>query len=180
MYGMVNKALEEMVVLAHGEATWELIKDKAKVDVEVFVANEGYDDAITYQLVGATSEVLGLPAAEVLHAFGVHWVLHTAREGYGQMMEASGRTLREFLLNLTNFHARVELIFPHLRPPVFRCSDVEGRSLRLHYLSEREGLAPFVVGLLDGLGQSFATEVEVIHTVDKAGGAGHDEFIVRW
>ncbi|MBK8003421.1 MAG: hypothetical protein IPK12_05590 [Gemmatimonadetes bacterium] len=35
MYGMVNKAMEEMVVARYGEATWERIREVAGVEVEV-------------------------------------------------------------------------------------------------------------------------------------------------
>ena len=66
MYGMVNKAVEEMVVLHHGEAVWEEIKAKAGVDVDVFMSNESYSDDVTYNLVGAASAVLGVPADQIL------------------------------------------------------------------------------------------------------------------
>ena len=46
MYGMVNKAVEDMVCMHHGEEAWEQIKSKAGVDVEVFVSNEGYPDEV--------------------------------------------------------------------------------------------------------------------------------------
>lgn len=95
-------------------------------------------------------------------------------------MASGGDTFREFMLNLPNFHARLSMIFPHLQPPEFACSDVEERSLRLHYQSHRAGLAPFVRGLITGLGQLFDTVVEVTHAADKSAGADHDEFIIRW
>jgi hypothetical protein len=50
----------------------------------------------------------------------------------------------------------------------------------LHYQSHRAGLAPFVRGLITGLGQLFDTVVEVTHAADKSAGADHDEFIIRW
>ena len=56
MYGLVNKAIEDLVVSNFGEDKWEAIKAKAGVDVEVFVSNEAYPDDITYNLVGAASE----------------------------------------------------------------------------------------------------------------------------
>ena len=37
MYGMVNKAVEEMVCMQHGESAWEQIKAKAGVDVPLKV-----------------------------------------------------------------------------------------------------------------------------------------------
>jgi hypothetical protein len=180
MYGMVNRAIEEMVTAGHGEAVWERIKARAGVDVEVFVSNEGYEDSLTYGLVGAASAELGVPAEQILEAFGVHWVLQTAQKGYGDLMSSGGDTFREFILNLPNFHARLSMIFPHLQPPEFACSEVDPRTLLLHYRSHRAGLAPFVRGLIVGLGQMFETTVEVSQTADKSSGADHDEFILRW
>lgn len=180
MYGMVNKAVEEMVCLHHGEAMWERIKAKAGVDVDVFMSNESYSDDITYQLVGAASEVLQLPAEQILIGFGEHWVLHTAQEGYGGLMKAAGKTLPEFLRNLPNFHSRVSMIFPKLQPPRFECVNITDRSLQLHYISHRPGLAPFVVGLMQGLGKMFHTPVTVRLVVAKDQGADHDVFEVTW
>jgi hypothetical protein len=177
---MVNKAIEQMVTSAHGEAAWQKVKRRAGVTEEIFISNEGYDDAITYNLVAAASDLTGKPAAEILHAFGEHWVLETARKGYGPMMAAGGRTLREFLVNLPRFHDRVALIYPKLAPPSFEVSDSQERSLRLHYLSHRAGLTPFVEGLLSGLGQMFETPVRVTLEAAQAAGAPHDVFLVQW
>jgi len=167
-------------VMHHGEATWEQIKGKAGVDVEVFISNEGYSDEITYNLVAAASDVLQTPAEEILHGFGEHWVLHTAQEGYGGLMQAAGKTLPEFLRNLPNFHSRVSMIFPKLQPPRFQCSDITDRSLKLHYFSHRQGLAPFVVGLMHGLGKMFKTPVTVRLADAREQGADHDVFEVTW
>ena len=180
MYGMVNKALEDMITIRFGEDVWEEVKQAAGVDIDMFLSNESYPDNVTYQLVGAASAALGKPAPELLEAFGVHWVLNTAREGYGDLMDAGGKTLDEFLINLPNFHTRVTLIFPYLQPPRFTCTDITKDQLRLHYYSSRAGLAPFVVGLLKGLGEMFATPVQIRHVAAKGDGADHDEFLVAW
>jgi len=180
MYGMVNKAVEEMVVMHHGEAMWDQIKAKAGVDVEVFMSNEGYPDEITYDLVAAASELLKLPAGQILRGFGEHWILNTAQKGYGGLMQANGRTLPEFLRNLPDFHSRVAMIYPKLQPPRFTCTDITDRSLNLHYYSHREGLSEFVVGLMQGLGKMFNTPTTVRQTAAKVNGADHDIFEVTW
>ena len=180
MYGMVNKAVEDMVCMHHGEAVWEQIKARAGVAVDVFFGNEPYPDEITYKLVTAGSEVLELPPERILEAFGEHWVLHTAQEGYGGLMRAAGKSLPEFLANLPNFYTRVSMIFPKLQPPRFRTSDVTERSLQLHYFTNRPGLTPFVVGLLRGLGKMFHTPVTVEVLEAKAHGADHDVFLAQW
>jgi hypothetical protein len=180
MYGMVNKAVEDMVCMHHGEAVWEQIKAKAGVDVEVFFGNEAYPDEITYKLVAAGSEVLNLPPEAILEAFGEHWVLRTAQQSYGSLMRAAGKSLPEFFANLPNFHTRVSMIFPKLQPPRFKTSEVTDRSLKLHYFSHRPGLTPFVVGLLQGLGKMFKTPVKVQLLESKAQGADHDVFYAEW
>ncbi len=180
MYGMVNKAVEDMVVLRHGEMAWEQIKTMARVDVDVFMSNECYADDITYKLVGSASQVLKVPADQILIEFGEHWVLHTAQEGYGGLMNAASNSLSEFMRNLPNFHSRMTMVFPKLQPPHFECTEITGQSLRLHYHSHRQGLAPFVVGVMQGLGKKFNTPVTVWQTTVKDQGADHDIFEVTW
>lgn len=180
MYGMVNRSIQEMVLAAHGPATWEKIKERAGVDVDIFISSEGYPDALTYGLVGAASAELGVPAEDILEAFGVHWVVKTTQAGYADMMAAGGKTLREFLLNLPNFHARLSMIFPHLAPPEFKVDDLGESCLRLHYFSGRPGLAPFVKGLIIGLGQTYKEEPSIQQSAFKNQGADHDEFIISW
>jgi hypothetical protein len=180
MYGMVNKAVEEMVCSHYGEDTWAQVKQVAGVDVDVFISTDAYADELTYRLVAAAAEVLNLPAEQVLEAFGVHWVLHTAREGYGDLLTAGGTSLAEFLGNLPGFHARVALIYPNLKPPAFQISDVTATSLHLHYYSHRAGLQPFVIGLVQGLAAMFATEAQTTTLQTRELGADHDEFLVRW
>ena len=180
MYGLVNRAVEELVVSNFGDEKWQAIKAKSGVDVEVFISNEGYPDEITYKLVGAAVEVLGLPAEQVLIAFGEHWVLKTAAENYGPMMKSGGRTLRDFLVNLPNFHTRVAMIYPNLQPPRFACSDVTDTSLNLHYHTHRPGLTSFVVGLVQGLGKLYNTPLTCTIAERKDEGADHDVFAIHW
>lgn len=180
MYGLVNRAIADLVCSRHGEETWTAIKRKAGVDIDTFVSMEGYPDEVTYNLVSAASEILKVPADQLLEAFGEYWTLYTAQEGYGDLLRMGGRSFKEFMLNLHNLHTHVALTFPHLRPPSFWCTDVTDRSLCLHYQSMRPGLAPMVVGLLKGLGKMFETEVHVTQTRSRAGGADHDEFAVRF
>ena len=121
---------------------------RAGLEMPLFVAMEPYDDAVTYRLVDAASDVLGLTPSEVLEAFGEHWVLFTGREGYGPLLSAMGVTLPQFLRNLDAMHSRVALNMPGLRPPSFACEEIDERSLVLRYWSERPGLAPMVTGPL--------------------------------
>lgn len=180
MYGMVNKAIEEMVCSAHGEEAWEIIKEKAGVKADVFISNESYPDEMTYKLVASACELTGAPAEEILEAFGEHWVLKTARDAYGSLLDAGGKTLPEFLINLPNFHARVVMIYPKLKPPSFRVTNLQPRSLDLHYITHRPGLQSFVVGLIRGIGKMFETPATVTLLESRDSGADHEVFRVQW
>ncbi|MFD1293700.1 heme NO-binding domain-containing protein [Lutibacter holmesii] len=180
MYGIVNKAIQDLVTETFGEDKWEAVKEKSGVDVDFFLSNEPYEDSITYELVGAASEVLGISAGDVLQAFGEWWVLKTGKEKYGGLMESGGNNLKEFLVNLPLFHNRIMLMYPKLTPPEFKVSDIEESSIHVHYHSEREGLQEFVRGLMSGLGKMYEVDVNVELLQSRSDGSSHEIFKVSW
>ncbi|MFM7052233.1 MAG: heme NO-binding domain-containing protein [Planctomycetota bacterium] len=180
MYGLINRAVEDLVRSKFGDDAWNRIRTRAGLPDEPFMAMEQYPDKSTYDLVAAASAELGAPAEAILEEFGKYWTVYTAEAGYGDLMRTAGRSLPEFLGNLDQLHTRVRLLFPHLQPPSFSVSNQQASSLDLHYFSERPGLAPLVVGLLRGLGERFSVDVEVavrrVDGVDRP----HDLFHVKW
>ena len=180
MYGLVNQGLHDLAVQNGGEDLWREIRSAAGVDIEAFVGMDTYPDDVTYRLVEATSTAMGISPAEVLHAFGKHWILYTARRGYGAIFDTMGSTLPVFLDNLDTMHARLSLSMPEMRPPSFVCEQLSDHQIRLEYWSERAGLAPMVVGLLEGLGEMYGVTVSVDQTVDTLQGADHDEFVIEY
>lgn len=178
MYGLVNKAIEDLVISLTDEDTWLEIARQADIDVVAFVSLDTYDDALTYRLVAAASSVLGIPAETVLESFGEHWVRYTGREGYGHLMHSYGTDVPSFLHNLDALHARVNLMMPDLRPPSFEIEDESADRFVVHYHSARAGLAPMVTGLLRGIGALFDQEVRVERQERREDGAEHDTFTV--
>lgn len=179
MYGLVNQSLQGFILSQYGKGSWDAIRSKAGVEVGTFVSMESYPDSMTYQLVGAASEYLSVGAEEILNGFGRHWVLVTGKEGYGELMSMAGKTLPEFLSNLNSLHTRVSLAFQDLQPPEFNVLQDDGQELRLQYISERDGLVPFVIGLLEGLGEVFGQDVD-IELIQSKADVGFDEFRVRY
>jgi hypothetical protein len=93
-------------------------------------------------------------------------------------MHASGRNTYELLAALDEMHARIALSFPELRPPSFGVERAQDGVL-VEYRSDRPGLAPFVVGLIEGLGRLYRERVEVRQVESRDAGAPHDRFHVR-
>jgi hypothetical protein len=180
MYGIVNKAIEDLVKENFGEEKWDAVKERSGVDIDFFLSNEPYDDDITYKLAGAVSEEMQMPVSDVLQAFGEWWVLRTGKEKYGGLMEAGGSGLKEFLINLPVFHNRVMLIYPKLTPPEFKVSNAEENSIHVHYFSKRVGLQDFVRGLLSGLGKMYNTPTQIELLQSRDDGSDHEIFKVSW
>ncbi len=165
MYGLVNSALQSMIKDKFGEDQWQEVLNESGVPDDSFLTMRSYDDSVTYDLAGAASTVLGAPLDACLEMFGEYWVLETAVKAYGPLMDATGTDLVGFLHNLNALHDRITGTFLNYVPPEFRVESLEDGRHRIHYISTREGLTPFVVGLLKGLALHFDTDID-LHSVD--------------
>ena len=161
MYGLINEAVQGLVTENFGQEAWVKICAKAGLDHTEFVSMQQYPDSETYDLVGAASTVLGMTPELILETFGRYWVQYVGSQAYGELMDAAGTSLGEFLENLDHMHSRVMISYPSLRPPSFRVMSNTEHEIILHYSSERPGLCPLVVGLLYGLADRFETRIEV-------------------
>ncbi len=179
MYGMVNRAISEFIKHKYGADTWERVASKASVRDE-YVSMEQYPDSHSVDLVVALSETTTLSPAQLLTEIGEYWIEFAYNSEYGDLMDMAGDTLPEVLSNLDEMHTRVGESFADLTPPSFWISDVTEDSLILHYASEREGLAPMVVGLVRGLANLLNTECSVIQVGFRADTGGEDEFAVAF
>lgn len=166
MYGLINSSLQNMIRKNFGDGTWDKIISESGVPLDSFLSMRSYDDEITYKLVGATSTVLNTPASECLRLFGHHWVLEVAGKSYGPLLDAAGNDMVEFLRNMNALHDRISGTFVEFVPPQFKVEEVTDGHYNIHYLSTREGLSPFVYGLLEGLAIRFNSELTILKQTD--------------
>ncbi len=168
MYGMVNEAVKGLVLSGFGEEAWEKIHTQAN-SPDSFVSLDTYDDSITYNLVGAASEVLQIEGETILQEFGKYWVAEVATVHYAELMSQTGDGIARFLDNLDAMHQRMKSMFPNYQPPSFRVLPLaESGVFQVDYYSKREGLLPFVVGLFKGLAIHFDESLEIEHVPDDS------------
>lgn len=180
MYGIINKAIQDLVTTNFGAEKWTAIIKRSSIEVDYFISNVPYDDAITYKLAIATADEMNLSIGDVLQAFGEWWILKTTKDKYGGLLKAGGNNLKEFLINLPSFHNNIMLLFPKLTPPEFKVSDLKENSIHIHYFSKREGLQEFVKGLLIGLGKMYECPTEILLIQSRSDGNDHEIFKVSW
>ncbi|GAB1601943.1 guanylate cyclase soluble subunit beta-1-like [Argonauta hians] len=181
MYGFVNHALELLVIRNFGEEAWEEIKKVADLNMEGhFLVRYVYDDSISYDLVGAASKVLNLPASDILELFGEMFFAFCQESGYDKILQALGGTTKDFLQNLDALHDHLASIYPGMRAPSFRCSErAEDGAMILHYYSDRPGLEPIVIGIVKTVAKQVynsQVNVEVIQT--KGDECDHVQFAI--
>jgi len=176
VYGLINDSIRRLVQEEAGADAWDRIADRAAPGHRTFAALHYYDDDVTYALVGAASDELGTPPGELLRRFGHYWSTRIAPENYGDYLNAAGMRLLEILTGLDAMHARLQTLFPQLRPPSIEVESPDPRTITVHYRSEREGLAPFVTGLLEGLAELCETPATVARTATRGAGSDHDVF----
>jgi guanylate cyclase soluble subunit beta len=165
MYGLINNSLKSMILEKFGEEQWQGVLKASGVPVDSFLTMRSYDDSVTYALAGAASEVLGAPLDACLEMFGEYWVLETATKSYGMLLNAAGQDMMEFLENMNNLHDRITSTFLDYVPPEFYVEE-KGDNHLVHYVSKRDGLTPFVVGLLKGLAVRFDSEIDILSQTD--------------
>ena len=179
MYGMINKAIRTLVIRETSEIVWETVLERSGIDEDVFEDLEAYDDGVTFALVGATSETLGIPAGDVLEMFGVYWATDVAPKGYGEYFKAFGNDFKSFVSGLDEMHVRISKMLPSLQPPSFDIEELGENHFKIHYKSPREGLAPLAIGTLKGIAQHFGGEAD-IKQLEYKGTDDHDVFEVRF
>jgi hypothetical protein len=179
MYGMVNKAIEGLITEQFGEDIWEQIVVLSGIEEDSFISLDPYPDSVTYDLVGAASKILDLPAEGLLQAFGTYWTKYVGREGYTEIMELEDKPLGEFLVQLNEMHTRVAMTFPELDPPSFEIDILKDGEFDVHYRSNREGLAAMTLGLLEGILELMELKGTVAWKTRKGDDADHDVFRVQ-
>ena len=176
---MINKAIRTLVVRETSEEVWEQVLEASGIDEDVYEDLEAYDDGITFTLVGAVSETLDLPPADVLEMFGVYWAVDVAPKGYGEYFKAFGNDFKSFVSGLDEMHVRISKMLPSLQPPSFDIEELGENHFKIHYKSPREGLAPLAIGTLKGIAQHFGGEAD-IKQLEYKGTDDHDVFEVRF
>ncbi len=121
MYGLINKAIKDVIVKLFGVDTWQKVKERTQailrsestVDETVchktstveseWLLTKTYPDQVTFALVKASTEVLGASTHRLLELFG-HGLFSLTVANLGPLLELTGRSFGEFLSNTNKLH----------------------------------------------------------------------------
>ena len=159
MKGIIFNLLEDVVVDAYGESTWDELLDAAGVD-GVYTSLGSYDDEEITALVSAAATKLSQPEDEVLRWFGRQAIPDMAKR-WPEFFSAHQTTL-PFLLSLNDLiHPEVRKLYSGAYCPFFAFNSPSDGSLTIGYQSQRKlcHLAHgFILGACDYYGESLEVQ----------------------
>lgn len=179
MYGLVNNLLSGTLRAQYGEETWRRIAARLPFDATFFVSMQSYPDEWSYALVGAACELTGDSPEQLLRIVGHRWVAENSAGEYKDLFDLNGPDIFTFLSNLNSMHAALGNQMPGLKPPSFLVMRENDHGIRVRYYSTRTGLAPLVVGLLEGLCDYFGEQATVSQLRARADERDYDEFRIE-
>lgn len=151
MYGMIHRAVRQMVLDTKGEEEWLNLARLAGVGPVEMISIEVYDDEVTFNLIAKAAEFLETPLETLLVDFGRFWIGFAERGSFGHIMDFTGRDLIRFIGNLDRMHSSVTVAMPDARMPSFTLVQGDPHRIVVEYRSSRTGLELFVQGLFLGL-----------------------------
>ena len=155
MYGMIHRAMRNMVHEELGEEAWLALEQKLKIGPMDLLTGKVYDDALTLEIITEAASMLNLAVGQCLIEFGRYWIRYVDQGSLASVMNFTGQNLASFIKNLDRLHLAVGAAMPDARLPAFSTLCNDPGHIVVEYRSERVGLEPFVMGLLQGLMDRF-------------------------
>lgn len=180
MKGVVFTILSDMVIDQMGMETWDSLLEQVELPSGGAYTSGGlYDDSELFTLVGALSEHTGLPAGDLVKAYGNYAFSHLA-ERSPVPVEPEKMSLRDFLLSLNDvIHTEVKKLYPDADLPDFGFEQPDESTLIMVYGSHRK-LCALCEGLVEGAAKFFGTEVAISQTQCMHDGAANCRIVVQF
>ena len=160
MKAVIFNLLEEVIVDAHGEQTWEDVLDLAGLD-GVYTSLGNYDDAEIMHIVSAVSSHLSVTDDDALRWFGQRAIPGMA-ERWPHFFTPHRRAV-ELLRTLNDvIHPEVRKLYSGTDCPHFNFPSSTDASLVIGYRSPRK-LCRLAHGFILGVGDHFGETLRVNH-----------------
>ena len=160
MKGIVFTLLADMVEEVYGLDAWDKVLTESGHD-GLYISTETYPDQELFDLVSAAESISGVPAADLIKAFG-KYSFPKFRDQNPEFCRP-GMTLKEFLLTVDRvIHVEVRKLHPDASLPHFKYEEESDNQLTMYYESPRK-LCMLAEGLIAGAAEHFHTSYTLIH-----------------
>lgn len=177
MYGMIHRAIFELVASQPHWATSEARFSSLVSDPAGMISTSVYPDEQTHDVIKEAAALMRIPVPEFLQRLGRFWITFSENGSYRHILEFTGTGMPSFVAGLDRMHEAVVSAMPQANVPSFSLIENLPGIMVVDYRSTRQGLEPFVIGLLHGLLDRFGHHgsVEMVGRVDQA-----TRFLIRY
>ena len=177
MKGIIFQLLEDVVVDAYGEPTWDELLDATGLD-GAYTSLGSYDDAEITALVAAAATKLSLPEGEVLRWFGQRAIPGMAKR-WPEFFTPHQTTV-PFLLSLNDvIHPEVRKLYAGASCPHFHFHDLEDGRMGVAYQSPRQ-MCWLAHGFVEGAADHYGDTIEIEHLSCMLDGNPVCRLALRW
>lgn len=163
MLGMVFTEFVEMVEdKLSPEAADAMLQEANLPHGGAYTAVGYYPHEEIVRLVGILSEQTGMPAEELVRAFGVH-LLKVFTVGHPAFFAAKTSVFDLLASVDAEIHREVRKLYPKAQLPTFKVMARSERTLELAYQSPRS-MEALALGLIEGAGDHYGTPLHVSQT----------------
>ena len=168
MKGIIFNLLEDFITENHGEETYEEIIENCNLQTkEPFIGPGTYPDEDLLEIVGKTTEKLGISSDDALKAFG-KFAFHKLAALFPQFLESYNNP-KDFLQSVESvIHVEVKKMYADAYTPTFKYTDPASDKLIIQYHSKRK-LYALMEGLINGVAEHYNITIGQnvkIHEVD--------------
>ncbi|MFC3121588.1 heme NO-binding domain-containing protein [Agaribacter flavus] len=162
MQGAIFTAFSDLVIEQQGMGAWDEILDNVQpASGGIYTRGQQYDDNELFALVGALAEKTGLPATDLVRAFG-KFLFGKLYSNMPPNIEHIS-DLKEFLISIDSvIHVEVQRIHPDAYLPKFEYTETPEGDLVMYYASKRK-LCHAAEGLILGAAEQFQRKVTISH-----------------
>jgi len=169
MHGLINRSIQCFVRDTYGLQTWEEVTRIAELEFVSFEAMLPYEDALTYAVIDAISQLQAKPRNDIMEDIGTYLVSHDSVAAVRRLLRFGGEGFVEFLHSLDDLHDRVKLAVPDLDVPHLELRDHTPGAFSLTCRSPYEGFGHVIVGLLRGIADDYGALVFLEHQGGQRG-----------
>ena len=152
-----------------GQDAWDDVARRCGLNDQHLITAEYSDDAVTFDVIGALADRMGVDVDAALEAFGRHWIAYAGASAFARVMAMAGDDVETFIENLDRMHASIKSTMPLARMPHFALVEATTDRLTVIYESERTGLGPFVRGILAAVAERFGERMEIAEQATETG-----------
>jgi predicted hydrocarbon binding protein len=177
MHGIILTELHKFVEQRYGAEAWTEILKRAGLDNPIYLLSTTYPDSDVVAIVGAASKMSGMPAADLMQAFGealVPGLIHV----YGRQVKRGWRTLDLIEHTEGAMHTVVRRQNPGAAPPRLQCSRVTPREVVVTYSSQRK-MCAVAKGIVRGIADHFQERIVIRESECMLKGASACKISVR-